>query len=32
MGPLFADVAPDAGVTSEDFTEIFVRFHGSLTP
>jgi AcrR family transcriptional regulator len=31
MGPLFADVAPLAGVTSEDFTEVFVLFHRAMT-
>ncbi len=31
MGPLFADVAPTAGVTSEDFTEVFILFHRALT-
>jgi AcrR family transcriptional regulator len=31
MGPLFADVAPLPGVTSEDFTEVFILFHRALT-
>jgi AcrR family transcriptional regulator len=31
LGPLFADVAPTSGVTSEDFTDIFVLFHRAMT-
>lgn len=31
MGPLFADVGPCEGVTSDDFTEIFVLFHRAMT-
>ncbi|HEY8081407.1 MAG TPA: TetR/AcrR family transcriptional regulator [Acidimicrobiales bacterium] len=31
MGPLFADVAPVSGVTSEDFTEVFIAFHRAMT-
>jgi len=31
MGPLFADVAPDSDVTSEDFTEVFIMFHRAMT-
>jgi len=31
MGPLFADVAPISGVTSEDFTDVFVLFHRAMT-
>jgi len=31
MGPVFADVAPVQGVTSEEFTEVFVLFHRALT-
>jgi AcrR family transcriptional regulator len=27
LGPLFADVAEDPGVTSEEFAEVFLRFH-----
>jgi AcrR family transcriptional regulator len=31
LGPLFADVAPTAGVTSEDFAEVFLLFHRAMT-
>jgi AcrR family transcriptional regulator len=31
MGPLFADVAPMPGVTSDDFTEVFITFHRAMT-
>ena len=31
MGPLFADVAPVAGITSEDFTDVFILFHRAMT-
>ena len=31
LGPLFADVAPTAGVTSEDFTDVFLLFHRAMT-
>ena len=31
MGPLFADVAPVSGITSEDFTDVFVLFHRAMT-
>lgn len=31
MGPLFADVAPLPGVTSEDFTDVFILFHRAMT-
>jgi AcrR family transcriptional regulator len=31
LGPLFADVAPIAGVTSEDFTDVFLLFHRAMT-
>lgn len=31
MGPLFADVAPVSGVTSEDFTDVFILFHRAMT-
>jgi AcrR family transcriptional regulator len=31
MAPLFADVAPASGVTSEDFTEVFELFQLALT-
>lgn len=31
MGSLFADVAPASGVTSQDFTDIFVLFHRAMT-
>jgi AcrR family transcriptional regulator len=31
MGPLFADAAGAEGVSSEDFTDVFVLFHRALT-
>lgn len=31
LGPLFADVAPITGVTSEDFTDVFLLFHRAMT-
>jgi len=31
LGPLFADVAPTSGVTSADFTEVFVLFHRAMS-
>jgi AcrR family transcriptional regulator len=31
LGPLFADVAPSTGVTSEDFTDVFLLFHRAMT-
>jgi AcrR family transcriptional regulator len=31
LGPLFADVSPSAGVTSEDFTDVFLLFHRAMT-
>ncbi len=31
MGSLFADVAPAAGVTSQDFSDVFVLFHRAMT-
>jgi hypothetical protein len=30
LGPLFADVAPNSGVTSEDFTDVFLLFHRAM--
>jgi len=31
LAPVFAEISPDAGVTAEDFTEIFMLFHQVVT-
>ena len=31
VGPLFAEVAPAAGVTSQDFADVFIMFHRAMT-